>query len=87
MCLMMYLGKLQHPRYYIFIRRLYIIKASLLHWASRLLHCEREAFLIKELQTTIFFLGQCNFVLYILIHIARTEINHRALAFTGRLQL
>ncbi len=47
------------------------MKASLSHWASRLIHCEREAFLIKELKTTIFLLGQCNFVLYILIHIAR----------------
>jgi hypothetical protein len=64
------------------------MKASLSHWASRLLPCEREAFLIKDLKTTIFLLGQCNFVLYILIHIARhRKKNHRALAFTGRLQL
>jgi hypothetical protein len=55
-----------------FAMSLYIMKASLSHWASRLLHCEREAFLIKELQTKIFFhLGQCNFVSHILRHIAR----------------
>jgi hypothetical protein len=47
------------------------MEASLSHWASRLLNCEKEAFLIKELQTEIFPLGQCNFVLNILRHIAR----------------
>jgi hypothetical protein len=47
------------------------MKASLSHWVSRLLQCEREAFLIKELQTKKFPLKQCNFVLAILRHIAR----------------
>ncbi len=47
------------------------MEASLSHWASRLFQCEREAFLIKELQTKKFPLGQCNFVLANLRHIAR----------------
>jgi hypothetical protein len=63
------------------------MKASLSHWASRLLHCEREAFLIKKLQTKIFPPGQCNSISYILRHIARHRKNHRTLEFTGRLQL
>ncbi len=38
------------------------MKSSLSQWAIRVLYCEREIFLIKELQTKIFHLGQCNFV-------------------------
>jgi hypothetical protein len=72
----------------IFASSLYTMKASLSHWASRLLHCDREAFLVKELQTKIFPLGQCNFVSYILRHIARHRKKpNGAIAFTGRLQL
>jgi hypothetical protein len=47
------------------------MKASLSHWASRLLYCEREAFLIKKLPMKMFPQGQCNFVSYILRPIAR----------------
>jgi hypothetical protein len=47
------------------------LKASLSHWASRLLCREREAFFIKKLPMKMFPLGQCNFVSYILRHIAR----------------
>jgi hypothetical protein len=47
------------------------MKASLSYWASRLLRCKREAFLMQELQAKIFPLGQCNFVSNILRHIAR----------------
>ncbi len=48
MCLMMYLGKINHPGWYIFAWSLCIMQASPSHWASRLLHCEREAFLKRS---------------------------------------
>jgi hypothetical protein len=44
-------------------------------------NCEKEAFLIKELQTKIFPLGQCNFVLNILRHIARHRKKPRGAGF------
>jgi hypothetical protein len=51
------------------------MKASLSHWASRLLHCEREAFLKRSSRKKNLFLGQCNFVSYIPRHIARHRKN------------